>query len=152
MSGEDINKILSDEEVAKELKRLAENLKVLNDILESIKPLVESGALETLVGLGYLVETLKAIMSDEMVSSFSSLGGSAMELLAKARSPALEKPLSAIADHPMELEEEIKKTEVKGLLSLMKLLKDEDVQKGLAVAIAYLKLLGRYAYPDGKGE
>ncbi len=140
--------IIGSEEARKEVERLVENLKVLNDVLESIKPLVESGALETLVGLGYLGETLKAILSDEMVSSFSSLGGSAMELLAKTKSPSVERLVSAIADHPMELEEEIKRTRVTGLLSLMRLLRDEDVRRGLAVAIAYLKLIGRYAYPE----
>jgi len=124
MKKDGFEEILGSEEARKELERLVENLKVLNDVLESIRPLVESGALETLVGLGYLGETLKAILSDEMVSSFSSLGGSAMEL----------------------------KTRVTGLLSLMRLLKDEDVRRGLAVAIAYLKLIGRYAYPEEGGE
>jgi len=152
MSGGGIDKIFSNEEVVKELERLVNNIKVLNDVLESIKPLVESGALETLIGLGYLVETLKAVLSDEMVSSFSSLGSSAMELLAKTRSPSVEKLINAVADHPMELEEEIRKTKVDGLLSLLKLLRDDDVRRGLAVAIAYLKILGRYAYPEGEDE
>ncbi len=145
-------KILENEEVAKEIERFVNNLKVINDVLESIKPLVESGAVETLVGLGYLGETIKAIMSEEMISSFSKVSTDALELIAKVRKDNIQKLLSAVADHEIELEKEVKNTRITGFWSLLSALKDEDVQKGLSLMLAYLKLIGRYAYPDDKKE
>lgn len=145
-----VDKLLENEEVNKEIERFINNLKVFNDVMESIKPLVEIGAMETLVGLGYLGETLKAILSEEMISSFSKLGTDALELIALTRRENIQRVLSAIADHQLEFEEEVKNTKVTGVLSLMKILRDEDVRRGLEVLIAYLKLLGRYAYPDDK--
>ena len=145
-------KILENEEVAKEIERFVNNLKVINDVLESIKPLVESGAVETLVGLGYLGETIKAIMSEEMISSFSKVSTDALELIAKVRKDNIQKLLSAVADHDIELEKEVKNTRITGFWSLLSALKDEDVQKGLTLMLAYLKLIGRYAYPDDKKE
>ena len=142
------DKMLENEEAAKELERFINNLKVVNDVLEAVKPLVESGAIETLVGLGYLGETLKAILSEEMISSFSKLGSDALELIAKVRKENIQNLLSAVADHQIEFEKEVKNTKITGFWSLLGALKDEDVRKGLSVLLAYLKLIGRYAYTN----
>lgn len=146
------DKILENEEAAKELERFINNLKTVNEVVEAIKPLVESGALETLVGLGYLGETLKAILSEEMISSFSKIGSDALELIAKVRKDNIQDLLSAIADHQIEFEEEAKRIRITGLWSLLNILRDEEVRRGLTVLIAYLKLLGRYAYPKNEEE
>ena len=148
----EFDKLFENEEVQREVERFVNNLKVINDVLESMRPLVESGAVETLVGLGYLGETLKAILSEEMISSFSKVGSDALELIAKVRKDNVQRVLSAVADHQIEFEMEVKNTRITGVWSLLSVLKDEDVRKGLAVLIAYLKLLGRYAYPDDKKE
>ena len=145
-------KMLENEELAKELERFLNNLKTINEVVEAVKPLVESGALETLVGLGYLGETLKAILSEEMISSFSKVGSDALELIAKVRKDNIQDLISAIADHQIEFENEARKTKITGIWSLLNAMRDEDVRKGLSVLIAYLKLLGRYAYPKNEEE
>lgn len=144
------DRLLENEEIQKEIERFINNLKVINDVLESIRPLVESGAIETLVGLGYLGETLKAVLSEEMVSSFSKVGSDVLELVAKVRKDNIQSLLSAVADHQIEFEKEVKNIRITGLWSLLGMLRDEDVRKGLTILLAYLKLIGRYAYPNSK--
>jgi len=145
-----IEETLSDEEKLKALETILESLPKLSKSIEVLNKMVDSGSLETLANLLCFLNVSKDMLSDEMVSGAASLASSFLDLAAKVNSPHLHALFSAVADHPLELEEEIKKTQITGLFSLMKALRDKDVQKGLSLLIAVTKLIGRHTYPENK--
>ncbi len=56
-----------------------------------------------------------AIFNYEMVAGASTLASSAIEVVAKTKSPIVQCVLFAVADHPKEFERELKKTKVTGV-------------------------------------
>ena len=52
--------------------------------------------------------------------------------------------VSAVVGHPIEFEKELKNTKVNGLISLLRHLRDKEVQKGISIMLVFLKLIGRY--------
>ncbi len=154
MSKEKIEKLieetLSDEEKLKAMEEILESLPKLSKSIGILNKMVESGSLETFANLLCFLNVSKDMLSDEMVSGAASLASTFLDLAAKINSPHLQNLISAVADHPLELKEEIKKTQITGLFSLMRALRDKDVQKGLTLLIAMTKLMGRHAYPEEK--
>ena len=142
MSGR-LGDIELDDETMDRVRRLIENIDVLNKFLEAVKPLVESGALETLVCLGYMVETLKSVVSDEMVSSASELIGLSLEAASVLRNPHIHRMISALGESKIEFDLELRRSGVRGIVGLVRLLKDEDVIEGIKVLLVLLKILGR---------
>ncbi len=140
-----------DEEKKEQLKRIISRLPELEKAVESLAELVDSGALETIVNLIYMVHLSKRIVSDEMVSGTANIANNLLDISSKLTMPTMKKLISAVLDHQIEIEEEIKNTKITGFWSLMKALKDKDVQRGLSVVIAILKVLGRYTI-EKEGE
>jgi len=134
-----------DEEKKEQLNRIISKLPELEKAVESLAELVDSGALETIVNLIYMVHLSKKIVSDEMVSGTANIVNNLLEISSKLTMPAMRNLISAVLDHQIEMEEEIKNTKITGFWSLMRALKDKDVQRGLSIVIAILKILGRYS-------
>lgn len=133
-----------DQEKKEQLKRIVSRLPELEKAVESLAELVDSGALETIVNLIYMVHLSKRIVSDEMVSGTANIANNLLDISSKLTMPTMKKLISAVLDHQIEIEEEINNTKITGFWSLMKAMKDKDVQRGLSVVIAILKVLGRY--------
>jgi len=138
-----IDKISKPENV-EALRKIIEVLPEIADTTDLIKEVIESGTLDTLFRIACLINTFRHMITDEMISGFSSLGSSTLELLAKAKSPIIQKGLSSIVDHPIEFEKELNKDQISGIRSLFKLLRDKEFLRGLTIFVAMIKLIGRY--------
>jgi uncharacterized protein YjgD (DUF1641 family) len=93
-----------------------------------------------------LAAQAKNLLTDEMIAGGAEAISTALELLAKTKSPVVEGLLSTLTNHPNEFEEIIKNASpVKGIMGLIKALRDPDVQQGLGIMIAFLKYFGKYA-------
>ncbi len=145
-----INEISSNEERLEALENILERLPEISRSIDILSNMVETGSLETLANILCLLNISKDMVSDEMISGAASLVSSLLDVSAKINAPHIQRLISAVADHPVELESEIKKNRVTGLFSLMRALKDEEVQRGLTLLIAVTKLIGRYGYPSEK--
>ncbi|MEM0140272.1 MAG: DUF1641 domain-containing protein, partial [Ferroplasma sp.] len=86
--------------------------------------------------------SLNKILDDEMINSVGSLANSFLGLISLAGSAELMNSLERATDSITsgELGKDIHAT---GAMSLLKQLKDPDVQRGLAPVIGLLKALGK---------
>lgn len=145
---DDVVSSLSEPDNAKALEDLVEALPSIRKAVTLLAELDRIGALDTLFSLSCALANSKSMLSDEMVAGAASLGSSAIELLAKLSSPELQGLLSVVFDHSVELSQAMTKApRVKGVIGLMKEIRDPDVQKGLGALFAFLRLFGRYAKP-----
>ncbi|MEM3684222.1 MAG: DUF1641 domain-containing protein [Conexivisphaerales archaeon] len=136
---------LSKPENLEALSQMVDLLPVMKKSALLVQQLDQMGALDTLFSLACAIANSKGMLSDEMVAGAASLASNGIELLSKLGSPEMQKIISAVLDHSVELEESMSKAErVKGVLGLMKQLRDPDVQKGMAALFAFLKVFGRY--------
>jgi uncharacterized protein YjgD (DUF1641 family) len=137
---------LSKPENVKALQEIVDRLPNISYAVNLLDEMVNNGTLDTLARLACMANSLKGMLSDEMISGASSLASSAIDVLAKTKSPVTQNLISAIADHPIEFQRELERTKVTGLLSLLSMLRDKDVQEGLSVLFTVLKMVGRYGY------
>ncbi|MEM0118459.1 MAG: DUF1641 domain-containing protein [Conexivisphaerales archaeon] len=136
---------LSKPENLEALSQMVDLLPVMKKSALLVQQLDQMGALDTIFSLACAIANSKGMLSDEMVAGAASLASNGIELLSKLGSPEMQKIISAVLDHSVELEESMSKAErVKGVLGLMKQLRDPDVQKGMAALFAFLKVFGRY--------
>jgi len=140
----DVMQKLSKPENAEALEEILEALPVLKKSVMLLQELEQMGALDTLFSLACAVANSKNMLSDEMVAGAASLASNAIELLSKMSTPEIQKILSAILDHSVEIEEQVKKERVKGIISLIGELRDPEVQKSLSAVFAILKVFGRH--------
>jgi uncharacterized protein YjgD (DUF1641 family) len=144
MEMSDVMQKLSKPENAEALDEILEALPVLRKSVMLLQQLENMGALDTLFSLACAIANSKNMLSDEMVAGAASLASNAIELLSKMSTPEIQKILSAILDHSVEIEDQIKKEKVKGILGLMGELRDPEVQKGLSAVFAILRVFGRH--------
>lgn len=136
---------LSRRENMEALRELIEKLPTISYTVKLLDQLASTGALETLIEMACIIASLKEMLSDEMIAGASSLASSAIDVVAKTKSPIVQGMLSAVANHPREFEEELEKTKITGLWSLLRALKDPDVQKGVSLLVVTMKMLGKYS-------
>ncbi|MEM0134244.1 MAG: DUF1641 domain-containing protein [Thermoplasmatales archaeon] len=110
--------------------------------LELLEELNRKGILESLQDLAVMASSLKDILNDEMLNGTGSLANSLLGLLSAAGSPELMDSLDKVAEG-ISSGGFARDIHVTGTLSLLRQLKDPDIQKGLAVMLGFLKVLGR---------
>ncbi|MGC9209198.1 MAG: DUF1641 domain-containing protein [Nitrososphaeria archaeon] len=144
---------LSSPENAERIEKLIEALPTIEHAVTLLQELDRIGALDTLFSLACAAANTKNMLSDEIVSGAASLISTAIELLAKIGSPEVQRVLSVITDHSVELSQSMVNAErVKGLIGLIKALRDPEVQQGLGSLLAFLKVFGRYIKYENKGQ
>lgn len=153
MEKDKYNKIISkiDDETLDRIIYIIEKLSQLGKTLETIEELGKTGALDTLAEFIYMIHSSKEMISDDMVSGAASIAGNFIDIGSKITMPPMNKLILAVLDHQMELEEEYNKIKINGLWSLMKILRDKEVQRGLSIVFALLKILGKYAGASENG-
>ena len=130
---------------AERIEKLINALPTIEHAVTLLQELDRLGALDIIFSLTCAVANSKNMLSDEMVSGVASMGSTAIELLAKIGSPEVQKVLSVITDHSVELTQSMINAErVKGITGLIKALRDPEVQQGLGSIFAFLKVFGRY--------
>lgn len=143
---EQVVRKLSSPENLEALGQLVDLLPVMRKSALLLQQLDQIGALDTLFSLACAVANSKGMLSDEMIAGAASLASNGIELLSRLGSPEMQRIISAVLDHSVELEESMAKADrVKGVLGLMRQLRDPDVQRGMAALFAFLKVLGKYA-------
>jgi uncharacterized protein YjgD (DUF1641 family) len=143
VTDEILKEILRDEKNIEALREIVRNLPNIAKATSILSRLVETGALETISEILCMVNVSRELISSEMISGLGSLMSLLLELSARVNEPAFKELLDAILNHPNEIIYEMEKTQVKGLYSLLKQLRDKDTQKGLSIILAIMKVLGR---------
>jgi len=113
----------------------------LEDALESLVALQESGTLDELMELAEVVSLLTAALDDEMVRSLAATGSSLGEVAETAAdedaSDGIETALTALGEADSETPERV------GPVGLLKATRDPDVQHGLGYLVAMARAIGR---------
>jgi len=113
----------------------------LEDALESLVALQESGTLDELMELAEVVSLLTAALDDEMVRSLAATGSSLGEVAETASdedaSDGIETALTALGEADSETPERV------GPVGLLKASRDPDVQHGLGYLVAMARAIGR---------
>jgi uncharacterized protein YjgD (DUF1641 family) len=145
----DIEKLvqaLSKPENLEAVTKLIDSLPTIQYTVSKLEDLKRTGSLDVIMNLLCLAAQAKNLLTDEMIAGGTEAISTALELLAKTKSPVVEGLLSTLTNHPNEFEEIIKNASpVKGIMGLIKALRDPDVQQGLGIMIAFLKYFGKYA-------
>ena len=137
---------LSKPENIEAMKQIVSSLPSLKKGIAILQQLDQSGALDTLFSLADILAFSKDMLTDEMIDGAGSLISNAIDILSKLNRPEVREMISAILDHSAELSKTMEEMgSIKGLLDLRRPLKDPDVQRGLGIVFALLKVLGKYA-------
>lgn len=131
------------------LENIIKNLPVVSEELQELKELRDKGILQSLMGVAYLVASLKDVMSSEMISGTASVIDSLLELLSKISKPEFMNLINEIVDglSSNDFGTDIK---VKGALSLLKDIKDPDTARGFAMLLSIMKILGKFGKTDNQ--
>jgi len=129
MSGK-LEEIFSDEKSVEKFKQFVDKLDNLNYILDRLELFLGSGMIDELLGILFSLMALeRAFMKEEMIEELSELA---------ARLTFLISPKCI-----SELREALDSKESLGLLGLLKKMRDPDVQRGLAIVMDFLKVIGK---------
>ncbi|WP_178916073.1 DUF1641 domain-containing protein [Natronomonas gomsonensis] len=117
----------------------------LQETLETLVTLQETGALDELVELASVVSLLTAALDDDMVRSLAATGSSLGELAQTAADEethdGLETVLRSVGDAEQQPDERV------GALGLVKAARDPDVQYGLGYVLAIARAIGQNRRP-----
>jgi len=129
MSGK-LEEIFQDEKSVEKFKQFVDKLDNLNYILDRLELFLGSGMVDELLGILFSLMALeRAFMKEEMIEELSELA---------ARLTFLISPKCI-----SELREALDSKESLGLLGLLKKMRDPDVQRGLAIVMDFLKVIGK---------
>jgi len=79
-----------DEKKLEELGRFLENISVANDLLEKLRELELSGALDAGLNMAYTAKVLKDMLNEEAVEKLGKMASNAMELMSSFSESNLE--------------------------------------------------------------
>ncbi len=110
--------------------------------LDMLEELWKSGIINSLLGIVYLLASAKDILNDEMVNSLGTTANSILGLSSLTGSSTIMDALGEITEG-VSSGEFAKNRKVTGTWSLLKQLKDPEVQRGLTILINALKVMGK---------
>lgn len=113
----------------------------LDDALESLVALQQSGTLDELMELAEVMSLLTAALDDEMVRSLAATGSSLGEVAETAADEntrnGIQTTLTALGEADSEAPERV------GTIGLLKASRDPEVQHGLGYLVAIARAIGR---------
>ncbi len=139
---DELSKNVASKEDIDALNNILTYLPSISKGLELLDDLEKKGILNSLLGLTYLAASIKDVLTDDMIIGLGSLVNSSLGLLSSAESAGLIDTLIKIMDG-MSSGELAKGPKITGTWSLMKQLKDPEVQNALTLMINALKALGK---------
>lgn len=139
---DELSKNVASKEDIDALNNILTYLPSISKGLELLDDLEKKGILNSLLGLTYLAASIKDVLTDDMIIGLGSLVNSSLGLLSSAESAGLIDTLIKIMDG-MSSGELAKGPQITGTWSLMKQLKDPEVQNALTLMINALKALGK---------
>jgi uncharacterized protein YjgD (DUF1641 family) len=146
----DLDKLIErlDSEKLTELSRLLDHLHTVNYLLDRLKELSDTGAIDTALNLAYTTKVMKDMLNDEALSALSKYVSTFLE----AYPSVMEYMEIAMSDVPLKIMKAVTSEEVVKSLesppqvklgSLLKWMSDPDVQRGLGVLMVILKAIGK---------
>lgn len=139
---DELSKKVASKEDIDALANILNYLPSISKGLEFLDDLEKKGIINSLLGLTYLAASIKDVLTDDMINGLGSLVNSSLGLLSSAESTGLIDSLIKIMDG-MSSGELAKGTRVTGTWSLMKQLKDPEIQNALTLMMNALKVLGK---------
>ncbi|AEB95828.1 MULTISPECIES: DUF1641 domain-containing protein [Metallosphaera] len=134
------------------LKEIIAKAPELNEILNRLTELKNSGTLDVLVNMSYALKSLRDALNDDAITNLATTLSLVLEFLPKGLeflNKIMSPPLSSLLE--VWSGEEVKKImsnpENITLGKLISSMKDPDVQRGLGVMIAALKVIGKNYKP-----
>ncbi|MEM4096617.1 MAG: DUF1641 domain-containing protein [Metallosphaera sp.] len=135
-----------------DIEQVLDNLDALRDLLLRLKALRDSGTLDVLVNMSYALKSLRDALNDDAITNLATTLSLVLEFLPKGLeflNKIMSPPLSSLLE--VWSGEEVKKIMSNPdnitLGKLISSMKDPDVQRGLGVMIAALKVIGKNYKP-----
>ena len=137
---------IATDETVKLAESVGENGAELQEALDTLVELQQSGTLDELAELGDVVSLGTSAMTDEMVRSLAGTGSSLGELADTAAQDETRGGLTAMLNS-VSAAEQAETTPV-GAVGLMKAIRDPEIQHGLGYLLAIAKALGQQQSTD----
>jgi len=137
---------IATEETVGLAESVGENGRELQEALDTLVELQQSGTLDELAELGDVVSLGTAAMTDEMVRSLAGTGSSLGELADTAAQEETRDGLTAMLNSVSAAEQA--ETVAVGPVGLMKAIRDPEIQHGLGYLLAIAKALGQQQSTD----
>jgi len=139
---DELSKNVTSKEDIDALNNILNHLPSISKGLEFLDDLEKKGIINSLLGLTYLLASIKDVLTDDMINGLGSLVNSSLGLLSSAESTGIIDSLNKIMDG-MSSGELAKGNRVTGTWSLMKQLKDPEIQNALTIMMNALRMLGK---------
>ncbi len=139
---EDLMKMLSKPENMKKIEDLLGIVPDLHQGVNLLRQLRDSGMLDSILGILYIIASMKDILTDDMINGAGYMLNSSMELLSAMKEAEMDKKLKDIAGG-ISSGKYAGENEVTGAFGLMRQLKDPDVQKGITILMNILRTVGK---------
>ncbi len=139
---EDLMKMLSKPENMKKIEELLGIVPDLSQGVNLLRQLRDNGMLDSILGILYIIASMKDILTDDMINGAGYMLNSSMELLSAMKEAEMDKKLKDIAGG-ISSGKYTEENEVTGTFGLMRQLKDPEVQKGITILMNILRTVGK---------
>jgi len=151
----EISAPLSNPKVLNSYNELISRLDVIAELVKYLKEMKDSGALEAVINFGYVVKTLKDMLTEDAINNLSTFISTLLELsdelnrvlpsikqyLELAHNPVFLSIVNALANE--ETLKILKEPQNITLVGLLRAFGDPEFQRGLGILIGLVKALGR---------
>ncbi|QGA53255.1 DUF1641 domain-containing protein [Sulfolobus sp. E5-1-F] len=137
-----------DDETLKSIKSTVKKMRLIENVLNKIEELDRNGALDVAFDMAYVVKTLRDMLNDEAITHLSTYVSQFLEVYPRAMD-FFEITLSNVPYRIMRAitSEEVKKTLESpprvSLGSIVRLLSDPEIQRGLGVIFTVIRAIGK---------
>lgn len=137
-----INENMENKDNAMAIKKILDNVNIVSDTLDFIKQLQDTGMSENLTGIVYFIATLRNVVNDDMLNGISSMLNSLLSIIAKLSNPDIINMFNKTVDG-ISTGSFAKEPKVHGVLNMLSVMKDPEIERGLTVALNIIKMLGK---------
>ncbi|WP_016730362.1 helical membrane plugin domain-containing protein [Saccharolobus islandicus] len=137
-----------DDDTLKSIKSTVKKMRLIENVLNKVEELDRNGALDVAFDIAYVAKTLRDMLNDEAITHLSSYVSQFLEVYPKAMD-FFEITLSNVPYRMMRAiaSEEVKKTLESpprvSLGSIIRLLSDPEIQRGLGVIFTVIRAIGK---------
>ncbi|BCS92411.1 DUF1641 domain-containing protein [Metallosphaera javensis (ex Sakai et al. 2022)] len=130
------------------VKKLIEKAPELNEVLNRVMDLKNSGTLDVLINMSYALKSLRDALNDDAITNLGTTLSLIFEFLPKGLeflNKAMSPPLSSLIEvwSGEEAKKILANPENVTLGKLITMMKDPDIQRGLGVMMGMLKIIGK---------
>ncbi|MEM0173964.1 MAG: DUF1641 domain-containing protein [Sulfolobaceae archaeon] len=151
----EISSPFSNPKIMNNYNEIISKLDVIAELLKYLKELKDSGALDAIISFGYILKTLKDMLTEDTINNIANVTSTLLELSDELNKtlPAIRKYLE-LAYNPVfysivnaltneETQKLLKEAQNVSLAGLLRAFADPEFQRGLGIVVALVKALGR---------